>query len=202
MADARTKQKTEKEYFAEVVSIFNDPCEKSLVIRASQYLAAADYLAVSGTEEEFSNKTKAWYSVLKNMASANSKFHKVSGDSIMIEVAIYRKTRYDSVFFTQEQDLGPETLAELKIAIDDWLTLDLENDIRPLLKKLYYHDIIVRKANSAALLQAYMFSHRLERGFETWTMEHMITLRHKISQLVQKKAGLGKRDRSSVGKTP
>lgn len=191
-AETRTKRAAEAAHLAELVSLLDDPSEESLISRAS------DYLATARTEEEFNNKTKAWHAFLVSMKNEN---REINANSAKIGMAIYRKTRHLPSYFVGDQKLSLDMLGELDVVVDFWLTLDLKNDLSPLLEKVgrnysYY------PSSPATLLRAYMDAHKQERGFKIWTMDHMISLQYKVYQVVQEKVGQGKRSQSSVGEVP
>jgi hypothetical protein len=57
----------------------------------------------------------------------------INADSVKIGIAIYGKMGWVPTFFVRDQKLSLEMLGELDVAVDFWLTLDLNGDLRPLL---------------------------------------------------------------------
>lgn len=144
-----------------------------------ELVSLAHYLTDSLTEEEYERKRMALSQVFKGKSSGRQ-------SEIMVEMVLFRTTFRTSASFLGKQPISWKGLVELCRAADLWMALAANNALGTLIEGA--SGVKIAKDNGgtqAEVFIAFLNAYKEQRGFETWTVEKIIGMRHSIYVVVK-----------------
>lgn len=151
------------------------------------------YTANSSTEEEFNRKIIARRALFKDA--------KINRKTLVIQdMKLYQKMFQTSAFFLQrrmDDDSAYRVLSELNRAVGFWLSLTVHNALGTLMEVGDVQNVRDSGGTPAEVFLSYLNAYKKQRGFEIWTLDTIVGMKHSI--FVFMKELLHERKRKSTG---